>query len=706
MRPSVAIAAMLIWCCAPALAQQEGAALYASHCAQCHDGSDAQSRVPGRSAMQGMSFDHVLGTLTTGSMAAMAKERSDEERRAIASFVTGKTATGGVAADAEGRCTQQVRGFPEPLDGPRWNGWGVDAGNSRFQPADMAGLTAEEVPRLRLKWAYAFPGASVSFAPPTIMGGLLFIGGTDRTVHALDARSGCTLWTFATDAAVRAAISFAPLPGTDQFVIFFGDLRANAYAVNALTGALIWKTKVEEHPAARITGAPTLHSGVLYVPVSSLEEAAGSQASYECCTFRGSVVALEAVTGKPVWQAYTIPEVPHPTGKNTKGTQLFGPSGAAVWSAPTVDPKRNAVYVATSNSYSNPPAATADAILAFELATGKLLWKQQATPKDAFIVACYGADRTNCPDEHGPDHDFGQSPILVTLRDGRRVLAIAQKSGVVHALDPDDGGKILWQTRIGKGGCARRQRMGLGRRSGPHLRRELRRAFSCTMARGGWIPPKVEACSVSISPAGRLRWKCLPSPAANRLQCSPALSAAVSLITGVVFSGGVSGFLRAYATADGKLLWEFDTARDYTAVNGVPAHGGAIDGPGRSSPAACSTPIPATASGAAWPATCCWRSRSGRSEGEHRCIAPPTRHRERSEATAKSFRDDSLDCFAALAVTEQDEKSWSIQLASQTRAQLFRSALQAAECGNTVPYCAPLHPGRRTRRPTQRKEFR
>ncbi|OKO69824.1 PQQ-binding-like beta-propeller repeat protein [Bradyrhizobium sp. AS23.2] len=579
MRPGVVVAAMLMWCCAPALAQQGGAALYATHCAQCHDGGDAQSRVPGRSAMQAMSFDHVLGTLTSGSMAAMAKDRSDEERRAIASFVTGKAAPEASAADAQGHCTQQVIGFPQPLDGPRWNGWGVDVNNGRFQPADMAGLSAEQVPRLRLKWAYAFPGASLSFAPPTIVGGLLFIGGTDRKVRALDARSGCTLWTFATDGAVRAAISFAPLPGTDQFAIFFGDLRANAYAVNALTGALIWKTKVEEHPAARITGSPTLHSGVLYVPVSSLEEAAGSQVNYECCTFRGSVVALEAATGKPVWQAYTIPEVPHPTGKNARGTQLFGPSGAAIWSAPTIDAKRNAVYVATSNSYSNPPAATADAVLAFELATGKMLWKQQATPKDAFVVACFSADKTNCPDDHGPDHDFGQSPILVTLRDGRRMLVIAQKSGVVHALDPDDGGKILWQTRIGKGGPLGGSEWG----SAADQDRVYVANSDVRFTRDG--PLQLDSTqggglfALDLA-SGKIAMEVPPVACGERLQCSPALSAAVSLIPGVVFSGSVSGFMRAYAAADGKLLWEFDTARDFKAVNGVAAHGGAIDGPG------------------------------------------------------------------------------------------------------------------------------
>lgn len=577
MRTSVIVAALLMWCSAPALAQQDGAALYAMHCARCHDGGDAQSRVPRRSAMQVMSFDHVLGTLTSGSMAAMSNDRSDAERRAIASFVTGKAATGGVA-DAEGRCTQQTGGFLEPLDGPRWNGWGVDVSNNRFQPADMAGLTAEQVPRLQLKWAYAFPGASVSFAPPTIVGGLLFIGGTDRKVHALDARNGCTLWTLATDAAVRAAISFAPLPGSDQFAIFFGDLRANAYAVNALTGALIWKTKVEEHPAARITGAPTLHAGVLYVPVSSLEEASGSQTSYECCTFRGSVVALEAATGKAVWQAYTIPEVPHPTGKNARGTQLYGPSGAAVWSAPTIDVKRGAIYLATSNSYSNPPSAASDAILALDLATGKLLWKQQATPKDAYVVACYTADRTNCPDDHGPDYDFGQSPILVTLRDGRRILAIAQKSGVVHALDPDDGGRILWQTRIGKGGALGGSEWGSAAdqdriyvaNSDVRFKRDGTRQFD-PMQGGGLFGLDLAS--------GKVVMEVPPVACGDRPQCSPALSAAVSLIPGIVFSGGVSGFLRAYAT-DGKLLWEFDTAQNFKAVNGVAAHGGAIDGPG------------------------------------------------------------------------------------------------------------------------------
>lgn len=192
------------------------------------------------------------------------------------------------------KCAKSPDEFLQQLDGPQWNGWGADINNSRFQPAVMAGLTPEQVPRLQLKWAFGFPDASSANAQPTIVGGLLFVGGGDRRVYALDAKSGCTRWTFATEAVVRTAISVGPIAGSDQFAAFFGDVRGSAYAVNATTGALIWKTKVDDHPAARIVGAPTLFSGVLYVPVSSFEEATGSRPTYQCCTFRGSSLCLNA----------------------------------------------------------------------------------------------------------------------------------------------------------------------------------------------------------------------------------------------------------------------------------------------------------------------------------------------------------------------------------------------------------------------------
>lgn len=582
MKLSAVTAGLLVLTSVPALAQQSGAALYGQRCAQCHDSSDQQIRAPNRGAMQSMAFEDALRTLTTGSMAPMAEGWTNDERRTIAAFVTGKTPTNRVpAATAETtrECAQNPVRFSQPLDGPRWNGWGADLNNSRFQPADMAGLTPDQVKRLQLKWAFGFPGASVANVQPTVVGGVLFVGGADRKLRALDARSGCTIWTFAPEAAVRTATSFGPLPGTDQFAVFFGDVRANAYAVNAATGALIWKTRVEDHLAARITGAPTLFSGALYVPVSSIEEVTGSQPSYQCCTFRGSVVALHAETGRPIWKAYTIPEAPHPTVKNAVGTQLYGPAGASVWSAPTIDAQRQALYVATSNSYSNPPVDTSDAIIAFDLQTGRMLWHRQATAKDSYVVACFTANRTNCPEDSGPDHDFGQSPILVNLRDGHRMLAIGQKSGIVHAFDPDQEGKVLWQTRVGKGGplggmewgsAADQDRVYVANSDVRFLRDGTMRLDP--NAGGGLF-------ALNLSD-GKVTMQVPPVPCGDRDRCSPALSAAITLIPGVVFSGGVSGYLRAYATDDARLLWEFDTARDYATVNGVAARGGAMDGPG------------------------------------------------------------------------------------------------------------------------------
>ena len=525
-----------------------------------------------------MSFEHVLRTITSGSMAEMTKGRTDEERKAIASFVTGRTSER-AKNEVSAECARRPLTFAGALDGPRWNGWGADLNNSRFQPAEAARLRPDQVPKLRLKWAFGFPSVPSAYAQPTVVGGVLFVGGGDYKVHALDAMSGCTIWTYATEAPVRTAISFGTLSGTDHFAVFFGDVRANAYAADAATGSLVWKTKVEDHPAARITGAPTLFSGVLYVPVSSIEEATGSRPSYECCTFRGSVVALDATTGRQIWKAYTIPEAPYPTSKNAIGTQLQGPSGASVWSSPTIDVQRQALYVATGNSYSNPPSDTSDAILAFDLKTGRMLWHRQATPKDSYVSACYGFDKTNCPEDHGPDHDFGQSPILVTLRDAHRALVIGQKSGVVHAFDPDQEGKVLWETRIGKGGplggsvwgsAADQDRIYVANSDVRFLRDGTRRLDP---AAGGGL------FGLNLSD-GNVTMQVPPVPCGDRDQCSPALSAAVTAIPGVVFSGGVSGFLRAYAMDGGRLLWEFDTARDYATVNGVSGHGGALDGSG------------------------------------------------------------------------------------------------------------------------------
>ena len=564
----------------PSVIPQNGAALYSQYCSQCHDG--ANTRAPSLSVLRSMPLEQVVRTLSTGSMATIAQERTSAERTAIASFIAAKASEAPSAStDISGQCAHNPVGIAQRLDGPRWNGWGADLGNSRFQSAAMAGLTNDQVPQLQVKWAFGFFGVSGALAQPTVIGGLVFVGGGDREVYALDAKTGCTRWVFKTEAFVRTAISFAPISGTDQFAVFFGDVRANAYAVNATTGELVWKTKVEDHPAARITGAPTLYSGALYVPVSSIEEVTGSPPSYQCCTFRGSVVALDIATGRQIWKGYTIPETPRPTKRNGIGTQLYGPSGAAVWSAPTIDVQRQALYVATGDNYSDPPTETSDAILAFDLATGRMLWHWQATANDAYVVSCFSPERTktNCPTSDGPDHDFGQSPILVSLRSGPRVLVVGQKSGVVHAVDPDQEGKVLWQTRVGKGGALGGIMWGSAADQDHVYVANSDVRF--IPGAGKTLDPNAGGGLFALELAtGKISMHVPPVPCGSRSRCSPALSAAITAIPGVVFSGGVSGYLRAYTTGDARLLWEVDTAREYPIVNGTSARGGAMDGPG------------------------------------------------------------------------------------------------------------------------------
>jgi polyvinyl alcohol dehydrogenase (cytochrome) len=345
-------------------------------------------------------------------------------------------------------CPTGGAAFADPLSKPHWNGWGVDPMQHRFQPADMARLAPSDAPRLKLKWAFGFPGAKRSVAQPTIFGGRVFVGSQNGKVYSLDAKSGCTYWDFDAGKGVRSAVVIGPQG--DGWAAYFGDLGANVHSIDALTGKELWTNKVDDHPAAVITGSPTLVGTTLFVPVSSYEEATGANPSYQCCSFRGSVVALDASTGKVLWKAYTIAQEAKPGAVNATGVQLLGPSGAAIWSAPTYDSATRRIYVTTGDNYSDPPTETSDAFLALEADSGTVAWSRQITSRDAYTIACPSGD--NCPKAKGPDLDFGSSAVLADFPGGKRILVAGQKSGVVTALDPDRGGKILWQKRVGAGG--------------------------------------------------------------------------------------------------------------------------------------------------------------------------------------------------------------------------------------------------------------
>jgi polyvinyl alcohol dehydrogenase (cytochrome) len=323
------------------------------------------------------------------------------------------------------------------------------------------------------------------------------------------------------------------------------------------------------------------HAGHLYVPVASGEEAAGASPDYECCRFRGSVVALEASNGKQVWKTYTI-DVPKQTKKNAKGVQLWGPSGAPVWTSPAIDTKRNVLYATTGDNYSDPASRMSDAFIAMDLNSGKIVWSRQMTPRDSYTSACRLFDKTNCPESDGPDFDFASSPILVNLPNGRRAIVAGQKSGIVHALDPDQGGEVLWQTRVGKGGTMGGVQWGSAADDSTiYVALSDIGRIKLTYSQVTDADPNVGGGMFAISlKDGKQLWYTPPGKCGDRPRCSPAQSAAVTAMPGVAFSGSVDGHLRAYDAKDGKIIWDFDSVREYQTVNGVPGRGGSMDGPG------------------------------------------------------------------------------------------------------------------------------
>ncbi len=486
---------------------------------------------------------------------------------------------------------------PVALGSAQWNGWGRGLDNARYQPEPA--IRASDVPKLALKWAFGYLSGT-EFGQPTVVDGRLFVTSSSGRIYSLDAKTGCTYWTYDAAAGSRTAVLIgelararvAALPRRLKRTLahldvikapsaaYFGDDSGTVYALDAQKGTLLWKTQVETHPLARLVGAPTLYNDRLYVALSSTEDAALADPSYGCCTFRGSVAALDIAGGRLVWKSYTVLEAPVPTRKNSVGVQEFGPAGAGISSPPTLDTKRNVLYVATGGSPTNIEQSLTDAVVAFDLDDGKLRWVKQLSRTDAGPIGA----------------GFSSAPVLRTLATGSQVLVAGQKSGVVYGLDPDHGGDTLWQTKIGDGGpgggFAGSGASGVTSVVGPPgvegsaggvawgSAADHRNIYVATS--GGLAqPPNVSGSLTALDlKTGAARWH-TPSPqpacAWGNRNCSHGQSQAVTVIPGSAFSGSMDGHLRAYSTIDGKIVWDYDTARDFQTRNGVKASGGPLD---------------------------------------------------------------------------------------------------------------------------------
>jgi polyvinyl alcohol dehydrogenase (cytochrome) len=545
-------------------AAPDGAALFTKKCASCHK-PENDMRAPEPTALRLMSSASILTVLESGRMKWEAKFLSRAQKTAIADYLGVQNVS--TTAAMTGVCARDLDPPPNP---PGWAGWGSDPQNSRFQPALAAGLTRDQIKNLKLKWTFGFPGAAATFGQPTSVNGKLFVGSEDGTVYALDSATGCMWWNFKASATVKTAISV----GNKGDTALFGDTNGYVYALKVSDGSILWKARPDSHPAARITGSPLLVGTRLYVPISSGEEGAAADPGYPCCTFRGSVVALDTTSGKQLWQAYTLTQTPKPTRKNADGVQYWGPSGSPVWSAPTADLKRRVIYVATGNNYSGPSTESSDAVIAFDMNSGKKLWSRQFTAKDVWNSGCVAEKKDNCPDQHGDDYDFGAPPVLRSLSSGADVLLLAQKSGVVYAVDPAHRGRLLWQTRIGRGGPLGGIEWGGAA--------DKRFAYF-TLSDYNFDNPLVGGGVFALDlRTGKQIWHAdPPKPAcAGQFGCSAAQMAPPTLIPGAVFAGSLDGHLRAYDTRNGSVLWDFDTAQEFRTTNGIKAHGGSLNGAG------------------------------------------------------------------------------------------------------------------------------
>jgi polyvinyl alcohol dehydrogenase (cytochrome) len=481
-----------------------------------------------------------------------------------------------------------TRPDPVAVGSVQWNGWGRDLDNARYQPEPA--IRATDVPKLALKWAFGYQ-AGAEFGQPTMVDGRLFVTSSSGRIYALDAKTGCTYWTYDAPAGSRTAVSIGELGQSKRAAIpkklkrtlahldvikapsaaFFGDDTGAVYALDAQKGTLLWKTQVDTHPFARIVGAPTLYNERLYVAVGSNEEKNSANPNYGCCTFRGSVVAMDIASGRVLWRSYTVLEAPQPTHKNSAGVQEFGPAGAAIASAPTIDSKRGVLYVGTGGSATGIEQSLTDAIAAFDLGDGKLRWVKQLTVSGR--VASSG---------------FNSAPVLRTLSSGNEILLAGQNSGVVYGLDPDHGGDILWQARlgapapasegatVGPAPAAGAERGGIAWGSAAD-HRSLFVALSGLLAQ----PSNATGSLWALDPkTGIARWHTpAPTPPCSWSEsaCSHAQSQAVTVMPGGVFSGSMDGHLRAYSTIDGKILWDFDTAKSFQTQNGIHASGGPLD---------------------------------------------------------------------------------------------------------------------------------
>ncbi len=555
-----------------------GEKVYAERCASCHDKAEAM-RAPNFAALQATSPPQLKYALTQGKMKQQSVGLDDTDIAFLIQYLS-PGGTAGYEVPEEAKCASADISFNTvPV-----SHWGGTPDGARHYSADQTSLTLADVKDgLELAWSFGFPESTSARSAPVITDDTMFVAANSGHIFALNRETGCIKWHQYFETNLRGPLTYGTVKG--EPALFFADVSVAVHALDAKTGELLWKKGTAVSDMNMGTGGPTVSGNQLFVPLSAIDVGAAMNPEYECCKGHGAVVALNTDTGETLWTTHMTPD-PEPTTLSSVGTQLYGPSGAPVWSTPAVDAKNGRIYIGTGENTSAPATDTSDAMMALDMKTGDILWTFQATANDMYNMSCspFRGSGPNCPEPAGPDYDFGGGLSMATFADGREVVVGGQKSGDVHVVDAETG-ENLWTTKIASGSALGGIHWGLTVSNGqvyapssdpafPIPGYEAKPGLTALDLETGdvlWTHRAERGCETSFADRGKAG---TPWP-----ECSFAFaySAAPASTNEFVTLGALDGKLKIFDAKTGEVVWMYDTKREFETLNGISAHGGAID---------------------------------------------------------------------------------------------------------------------------------
>jgi polyvinyl alcohol dehydrogenase (cytochrome) len=561
-----------------------GEAVYKQYCASCHDIPEA-TKSPSRETLARMSSGQIVNALITGKMIAQASPLSSAQVSFVSDYLSEAAVVSDDWIDAM-QCPANRR-TPKLDVTPTVSTFGFDLRNRRNLSYTQAGLKPADFANLEVAWVVAFPDAVTMRSQAAVVGDTIFlpVGESKNRVFAFniaDKAKPCILWVFTGERAIRTSTGYG-VRKDGKPIVLVGDMGAMTIALDAKTGKKLWEAHTGLFAGSISTATPVLVGDKVIAPSSQYEIMMAGQDNHVCCKIHGGVSAVDAMTGKIVWQGHTMEDA-KPIKDRGDGQMLWGPAGAPIWNSPSIDVKRNRLFVGTGEANSAPAHKNTDALISFDLTTGKILWAYQATADDVFNVGCgpNGGAKNCTKDTVFRDVDFGASTILATKPDGKDIVVAGQKSGTVWAMDPETGA-VVWKTHIGTGGPNGGIHWGIAV-DDTHVYAPI--SYPGRSIPGQEVPADLKPGLYAVNlKDGTIDWKfevkadCTDARKKFVPRCSSlfGLSGAPTVIGDHIVTGGLDGRLYVVDRKTGALVAQYDTARDFETVNGIKGNGASID---------------------------------------------------------------------------------------------------------------------------------